>query len=219
MAAPLILPVKDDLVMVRYSRTLTLYLPQRLLRRLVDAALADSDSQQVPVPVPVYFYYEAKKGDGIHWTVFGPFKVAVTVEVSGVYAAAPGEGAVFADVPMVQAVVTGHGDAGELCRLAGGRRASVKIVEVLSAPRVMEYVAVNGRMYRAVWLRGAAAARVLSGYRVGGVPQAVLVNPPAGAEPGDIVEACWVAMKAGRGDFHDSGTSHQLNIYVHGDAR
>ena len=208
MGAPLILPVKDELVMIRYSQTLTLYLHRQLLNHLLSAASID---------MPIYFYYMRRRG-GPMWTVFGPFKVTVIASHSSVYkvtrAESDDEEDVFAGIPMIPAYVSGAGSAEPLCRLAGGRSATLKIVEVLEAPRVMEYIAVNGRRYRAVWLRGAAAAKVVGGYKVGSAPQAVIVNPPPGTEPGDVLEACWVAMKAGRGDFHETGTSHQLNIYV-----
>ena len=140
---------------------------------------------------------------------------------AGVYVVEPaGEESTFAGIPVEMyrlADPAPREQIEELCEKAGSRRATLTITEILSSPRVMEYVAVNGKRYRFIWLPGAAAAVVDNGFRVGKPRNAVIV-PVVGVplpEPGERVEACWVAMKAGRGDFHTSGTSHQLNIYVY----
>ena len=212
MAWPAVLNLKDDLVYIRLSSTLSFVLPRPFFSYLTQSKM---------IYLPIFSGYS--RTTEIR-SIIGPVSIYdLTLDSSaGVYEAEilDEEHTVYAEgVKLFASTIGGPAPqrASELCRFSPGK-ARLLVTEILRAPRALTYTAVNGRRYTVYWFRGAVSARFLSGYRFSSVRQAAVVpySPEAveGLRPGDVVEACWLYYKAGRGDFHDSGTSHQLNVYI-----
>ena len=199
---PLVRNLSSNKVLIRYSSTLTLIIPRKLL---------EITKSSKPVIVPVYEGY-TRRG-GILYTVLGAGKFQFETSNAGLYYAEnTGEETQFAGVPLNMYRVTEPSD--KLPDWITGEKARIQVLQVLKSERIINYRAINGREYSLIMLPRTIIGKVIDGTYYTSRVAIVVMLKYYDVKPGELMDCYYLYSKAGRANYMNDYTSHQANIYL-----